>query len=252
MRANMPPPAIAGWRRKNMRNSQRPTIRSGRSAAAARRSCRSPADAAEHAVAEQHPADAGADQPAHQAGHERRAAAEAEPGARSPAQAGRSGRRVLRRQAALHRRGAVGRGVGGGRRRIGARCRGCPWTTAAAGARAARTPARGPGQGRRRRRAKRERRMAGSQWLRCTLDGDALRAIAGARRMVVMRRDGHAPAIVMPSTRTVGASVPRRKRRSSAGVRWANISSSVPGDGDLATGSASAPSRIMKPAAPRL
>ena len=60
------------------------------------------------------------------------------------------------------------------------------------------------------------------------------------------------PAIVIPSMRSVGAFVPYLKRRSSAGVRWANISTRLPAMVISATGSASAPSRIMKPAAPRL
>jgi len=96
-----------------------------------------------------------------------------------------------------------------------------------------------------------------------------VRAIANAaitasrkwlRRMVHHAREktpaiwgtDHAPARVIPSTRTVGASVPRRKRRSFAGVRWANISIKFPATVISATGSASCPSRIMNPAAPRL
>jgi hypothetical protein len=64
--------------------------------------------------------------------------------------------------------------------------------------------------------------------------------------------DGYCPANVMPSIRTVGESVPRRKVRSLAGVRLANICIRLPAMVISATGSARAPSRIMKPAAPRL
>src|SRR3954454_6513230 len=63
---------------------------------------------------------------------------------------------------------------------------------------------------------------------------------------------GQAPAIVISSTLTVGESVPRRNTRSLAGVRLAYISGKVPAMVISATGSASAPSRIMNPAAPRL
>ena len=61
-----------------------------------------------------------------------------------------------------------------------------------------------------------------------------------------------APAMVSPSTRRVGASVPRRNCRSSAGVRWRNMSFRLPATVISLTGSARAPLRIMKPAAPRL
>src|SRR6185312_3371080 len=63
------------------------------------------------------------------------------------------------------------------------------------------------------------------------------------------RAGDHAPAIVSPSTRTVGASVPRRNRRSLAGVMLGNISLRFPAIVISATGSAIAPSRIMNPAA---
>ena len=60
------------------------------------------------------------------------------------------------------------------------------------------------------------------------------------------------PAIVIPSTRTVGASVPRRSRKSLAGVMCKNISPRLPAMVISATGSANAPSRIINPAAPPL
>ena len=60
------------------------------------------------------------------------------------------------------------------------------------------------------------------------------------------------PAIVRLSTRTVGASVPRRNTRSLAGVRCENISNRLPAMVISATGSASLPSRMTNPAAPRL
>jgi plasmid stability protein len=61
-----------------------------------------------------------------------------------------------------------------------------------------------------------------------------------------------APATVSPSTRTVGASVPRLNTRSSAGVRFSSMSRRFPATVISLTGSARAPSRMMKPAAPRL
>lgn len=78
---------------------------------------------------------------------------------------------------------------------------------------------------------------------------------AGSSRGGGSRSDAaaaQAPAMVSPSTRTVGASVPRRNCRSSAGVRWRNMSFRLPAMVISLTGSARAPSRIMKPAAPRL
>ena len=60
-----------------------------------------------------------------------------------------------------------------------------------------------------------------------------------------------APASVIPSTRMVGASVPRRNSRSFAARMAKNISVSLPAMVISPTGSASLPSRIMKPAAPR-
>ncbi len=61
-----------------------------------------------------------------------------------------------------------------------------------------------------------------------------------------------APASVMPSTRTVGESVPLRNTRSLAGCIRANICTRLPATVISDTGSASAPSRIMNPEAPRL
>jgi len=61
-----------------------------------------------------------------------------------------------------------------------------------------------------------------------------------------------APASVSPSIRSVGQSVPRRKTRSLAAVRFRNICFRLPATVISLTASASTPSRIMKPAAPRL
>src|SRR5688572_29795727 len=72
---------------------------------------------------------------------------------------------------------------------------------------------------------------------------------AGARDR---RSFTHAPASVIPSTRIVGASEPRRNTRSFATAMSRNICFRLPAMVISLAGSASAPLRIMKPAAPRL
>jgi len=71
-------------------------------------------------------------------------------------------------------------------------------------------------------------------------------------RMIQTCAGSYSPATVIPSIRTVGALVDWRNTRSFAGTSARNIASRCPAIVASDTGSANAPSRIMKPPAPRL
>ena len=123
---------------------------------------------------------------------------------------------------------SIGRGVASTAAPTRSCCRGCRTSRRHRRApRPSRAPA--PGPARRRRRPRTDAATHGRLRFRCRI---MPMQYGGAGRL---RRQ----PVVIPSTRTVGASVPRRKRRSLAGVRWANMSSRLPAMVISATGSAS-------------